>query len=173
MLSSSYELDRHIVMLSSSCELDRHCYSDASPCYHHLMFSTDTVKVTNRHAVIILWVRQTHPRGFVMLSSSCEFYMHISMLIWCYHNQTSTNARPARQHGSHDRQRADNTLMPCFSMENWPFNHPVSSTGTSSGYHHLPSGASRRFILWVRRTHSHAIIIWWVRRTHRHVVILS
>ncbi len=34
--------------------------------------------------------------------------------------------------------------MPCFSMENWQFNHPVSSTGTSSGYHHLPSGASRR-----------------------------
>jgi hypothetical protein len=60
MLSSSCD---------SSCEFDRHigaCYlhlvnlTYTSSCYHHLVSSTDT----SGHAIIILWVWQTH-RGHV------------------------------------------------------------------------------------------------------------
>ena len=80
----------HIFMLSSSCEFESDgycstdtstCYhlessTDTSSCYHHLIIevvtSTDTFTVTHRHAIIILWVRQTNRQWFGILSSSCE-----------------------------------------------------------------------------------------------------
>jgi len=62
MLSSCFDLDRHIAMLSS--------------WYHHLVSSTCTscchqwqveFDRHNRHAIIMLWFRQTHRHAIIIL----------------------------------------------------------------------------------------------------------
>ncbi len=102
-------------LLSSSCLVistdtvtvtHHHCYhhlvlsTDTSSSYHHLVSSTDTVTDEHRHAIIILWVWHTHGHCYHPLVSSTDtsaWYHHLvssSCISACYHNVTSTNARP-------------------------------------------------------------------------------
>ena len=103
-----------IIMLSSSCGFDRHIGMLSSSCYtwvlltslhpivmlHHLVGSTDT-STCYHHAIIILWVRQTHRHAIIMLSSSCYTWVLLTSLhpiIMLHHLVGSTDTSTCYHH---------------------------------------------------------------------------
>ncbi len=129
MLSSSCNLDRHIIRLSSSCDFNKthhHAITMRRRLTHARSFNT-----ARTHAPLTRLMRCYSTVTIVMLSSSCNLDRHIIRLSSsCDFNKTHHHAITMRRRLTHARSfntartHAQTTRrMPCFSMENSPYYH--------------------------------------------------
>ncbi len=105
---------RHAITIHSFLWKNSPCYhhlvssTDTSSCYHHLVCSIVQLRHVYSHAIIIMWFRQTHRHAIVILWVLHAYRHAITM------RRRLTHARSfntARTHAPLTRR------MPCFSME--------------------------------------------------------